>query len=104
MVGLCTLVLYPELSFQDKKLGYIYAMRDFLPLGMKGLLVAAFFAYAYIKFIHPSYSTPIVFPESLFYIAGFTTVVWIVVTFFTKPVDSAHLKNFYRRIHPGGMG
>ncbi|MDZ7260844.1 MAG: Na+:solute symporter [candidate division KSB1 bacterium] len=203
VVGLCTLVLYPNLSFQEKRLGYIYAMRDFLPVGLKGLLVAAFFAaymstvathlnwgtsyvvndfykrfvkviasdkhyvlisrlatllvmiasvlvtliiqtisgawqfiieagaglglvlilrwywwrinawsemvatiapffaYAYIKFIHPR---PIVFPESLFYIVGFTTMVWLIVTFLTRPVDWEHLKNFYRRIHPGGIG
>ncbi len=50
LVGLSTLVLYPELSVADKKLGYIYAMNDFLPPGMKGLLVAAFFA-AYMSTI-----------------------------------------------------
>ena len=50
IVGLCTLVLYPELSTADKGMGYIYAMRDFLPVGLKGLLVAAFFA-AYMSTI-----------------------------------------------------
>ena len=44
LVGLASLVLYPELELADKKLGYVYAMRDFLPAGFKGLLVAAFFA------------------------------------------------------------
>ncbi len=44
LVGLASLVLYPELDLADKKLGYVYAMRDFLPVGLKGLLVAAFFA------------------------------------------------------------
>jgi SSS family solute:Na+ symporter len=48
LVGLATLVLYPELS--DKKLGYVYAMRDVLPSGLLGLLVAAFFA-AYMSTI-----------------------------------------------------
>jgi len=50
IVGLATLVLYPELSYDDKGLGYIYAMRDFLPVGIKGLLIAAFFA-AYMSTI-----------------------------------------------------
>lgn len=50
LVGLATLVLYPELSDAQKGMGYIYAMRDFLPAGLKGLLVAAFFA-AYMSTI-----------------------------------------------------
>ncbi len=201
VVGLATLVLYPELGSEDKKLGYIYAMRDYLPMGLKGLLIAAFFAaymstiathlnwgtsyvindfykrfikkdanekhyvfiarittllvmvasvlitlviktisgawqfiieasaglglvlilrwywwrvnawseivamiapffgYAYIKFF-----TKITFPETLFYIVAFTTISWLIATLITKPVDSEHLLNFYRRVHPGGFG
>lgn len=48
IVGLATIVLYPNLS--DKGLGYVQAMRDFLPTGLKGLLIAAFFA-AYMSTI-----------------------------------------------------
>lgn len=44
VVGLASLVLYPGLADAQKGMGYIYAMRDFLPVGLKGLLVAAFFA------------------------------------------------------------
>ncbi|WP_337872672.1 sodium:solute symporter family protein [Ignavibacterium sp.] len=50
IVGLASLVLYPELSENQKGLGYIYAMKDFLPTGLKGLLIAAFFA-AYMSTI-----------------------------------------------------
>lgn len=50
IVGLATLVLYPDLGDADKKMGYVYAMRDFLPAGLKGLLIAAFFA-AYMSTI-----------------------------------------------------
>ena len=50
IVGLATLVLYPELGPAEKRLGYVYAMRDFLPAGVKGMLVAAFFA-AYMSTI-----------------------------------------------------
>jgi SSS family solute:Na+ symporter len=50
IVGLATLVLYPELGPAQKRLGYVYAMRDFLPAGVKGMLVAAFFA-AYMSTI-----------------------------------------------------
>lgn len=50
LVALATLVLYPDLAPEEKKLAYIYAMRDFLPTGLRGLLVAAFFA-AYMSTI-----------------------------------------------------
>ena len=50
LVGLSTLVLYPDLGPADKKLGYVYAMRDHLPAGIRGMLVAAFFA-AYMSTI-----------------------------------------------------
>ena len=201
LVGVATLILYPDLDLADKKLGYVYAMRDFLPVGLKGLLVASFFAaymstistqlnwgtsyivndfyrryikkeasethyvlvsraatlmimvasilvtlviqtisgtwqfiieagaglglvlilrfywwrinawseisatvtpflvYAYIKI-----QTTVAFPETLFYIVGVTTAVWIPVTFLTKPVAEERLIQFYRRVHPGGVG
>jgi len=44
LVGLATLVLYPDLGADAKRLGYVYAMRDYLPVGLRGLLVAAFLA------------------------------------------------------------
>jgi solute:Na+ symporter, SSS family len=50
LVGISTLIIYPNLSAADKGMGYIYAMNDFLPIGLKGLLVAAFFA-AYMSTI-----------------------------------------------------
>jgi Na+/proline symporter len=50
LVGLASLVLYPELAADQKRLGYVYAMRDHLPAGLKGMLVASFFA-AYMSTI-----------------------------------------------------
>ena len=50
VVALASLVLYPELGPEEKRLGYIYAMRDYLPTGMRGLLVASFLA-AYMSTI-----------------------------------------------------
>lgn len=50
IVGLCALVLYPDLPFADKKLGYVMAMKEFLPSGLKGLLLVAFLA-AYMSTI-----------------------------------------------------
>jgi Na+/proline symporter len=50
LVGLSSLVLYPELAANNKEIGFVYAMRDFLPVGLRGLLLAAFFA-AYMSTI-----------------------------------------------------
>jgi Na+/proline symporter len=50
LVGLASLILYPELSTADKKLGYVMAMRDFLPDGLRGMLLVAFLA-AYMSTI-----------------------------------------------------
>ena len=201
IVGLSTLVLYPELSPETKRLGYVYAMRDHLPSGLKGMLVASFFAaymstistqlnwgtsYVindfYKRFIRSDANdsqlvrvsrittivimllslivtgmletisgawafiieagaglglvlilrwfwwrinawseiaamvtplivygafrsfTTIAFPESLFSIVSITTVVWLIATYSTKPVDDGTLKSFYRQVHPGGKG
>ncbi|MFH1525107.1 MAG: sodium:solute symporter family protein [Bacteroidota bacterium] len=33
-----------------------------------------------------------------------TTIVWVIVTFITKPTSSEVLNSFYKKIHPGGIG
>jgi len=50
IVALSTLVLYPDLAPDEKKTGFILAMKDHLPAGVLGLLVAAFLA-AYMSTI-----------------------------------------------------
>lgn len=50
IVGLAAVILYPDLAAGDEKLGYVYAMRDFLPSGWRGLLLVAFLA-AYMSTI-----------------------------------------------------
>jgi SSS family solute:Na+ symporter len=42
IVGLCSLVLYPDLAADNQRLGFVMAMKDFLPSGLKGLLLVAF--------------------------------------------------------------
>jgi Na+/proline symporter len=44
IVGLCALVLYPDLGPEETKQGFVLAMRDYLPVGLKGLLLVAFLA------------------------------------------------------------
>lgn len=48
IVGLVSVVLYPGLA--DKEAGYVFVMRDHLPSGWRGFLLAAFFA-AYMSTI-----------------------------------------------------
>ncbi len=48
IVALCAMVLYPDLA--DKKMGYIMAMKQFLPNGLRGMLLVAFLA-AYMSTI-----------------------------------------------------
>jgi solute:Na+ symporter, SSS family len=52
VVALAATILYPIADKDDSmaRLGYVYAMRDFLPTGLRGLLLAAFFA-AYMSTI-----------------------------------------------------
>lgn len=201
LVALATLVLYPELPSDGKRVGYIMAMRDYLPPGVLGLLVAAFLA-AYMSTISTHlnwgssyivndfykrfmvrkagerhyvvvsriaslvlvvissfmitvitsisgawafiiecgaglglvlivrwfwwrinawseisamiapffgyglarYLLKIDFPESLFLIVGFTTAVWLIFTYATRPTDMKVLEHFYKRVKPGGGG
>jgi len=50
IVGLCALVLYPDLSIEDSGQGFVLAMKDHLPIGLKGLLLVAFLS-AYMSTI-----------------------------------------------------
>jgi solute:Na+ symporter, SSS family len=210
IVALVSVVLYPELGYGDKGDGFVMVMRDYLPAGLLGLLVAAFLAAymstlgtqlnwgasyvindLYRRFIYRDKSekhyvlvsrfatvfillislvvtanlqritaawefiitasggigmvlilrwywwrinawseisaliapfvfyalilwwsstlppdAPIqaylVFPYTLFYIVSITTVIWLAVTFMTKPVDEKVLVSFYERVKPGG--
>lgn len=50
IVGLCSLVLYPDLPIEKAGHGFVLTMRDYLPVGLKGLLFVAFLA-AYMSTI-----------------------------------------------------
>lgn len=52
--------------------------------------------YILVKFV---WSIP--FPNSFFLTVGITTVVWIIVTFLTRPTDMDVLKSFCQKIRPG---
>lgn len=50
LVGLATIVLYPELADDEKRLGYVMAIKDFLPNGVKGIMLTGLFG-AYMSTI-----------------------------------------------------
>lgn len=50
IVGLCALVLYPDLGPDEYQQGFVLAMKDYLPAGLKGLLLVAFLS-AYMSTI-----------------------------------------------------
>ncbi len=50
IVGLCALILYPDLPVEESRKGFIMVMRDFLPVGLKGLLLVGFLS-AYMSTI-----------------------------------------------------
>ncbi len=56
-----------------------------------------------LTYLHPSFvSSP--YYAKLFLIISVSTIVWISVTFLTKPAEHAKLLEFYRRTRPGGTG
>ncbi|MCX7918071.1 MAG: Na+:solute symporter [bacterium] len=50
------------------------------------------------------YLNKLVFPENLLILVPVCVVVWLTVTFLTKPVDEQKLIEFYKRVYPGGPG
>ncbi len=50
IVALAALILYPELGGDELRMGYVMAMKDYLPVGLKGLMLTAFLA-AYMSTI-----------------------------------------------------
>ncbi len=44
------------------------------------------------------------YESTLIIIVAWSTLVWLSVTFLTKPTDSHTLRSFYEKVHPGGPG
>lgn len=62
-------------------------------------MIAPYFVYPILK-IHYHMS----FAGALIIVVIWSTLVWLVVTYITKPSDKEMLHSFYRKIHPGGVG
>ncbi len=44
------------------------------------------------------------YETSLLIIVAWSTAVWVIVTFLTRPTDNEKLVSFYKRVRPGGPG
>ncbi len=53
-----------------------------------------------VVFVLSKFVWEIEFPQSLFLTVGATTVLWLIITFATKPTDSKVLNDFYIRVKP----
>ncbi len=62
-------------------------------------MVAPYFIYPLLKLKYK-----FDFETSLILIVLWSTVVWLLVTFLTRPTRHETLLSFYRKVHPGGTG
>lgn len=53
-----------------------------------------------VVFVLSKFVWEIEFPQSLFLTVGTTTILWLTITFATKPTDSKVLNDFYMRVKP----
>jgi SSS family solute:Na+ symporter len=68
-------------------------------------MAAAFAASLTLQLVFGlSSDDPIGFAYIMLYTVGFTTVVWLVVTFMTAPEPMDKLLSFYRKVHPWTLG
>jgi len=75
--------------------------------GIAACVVAFVIVYYFIdpKILNPNTTaTHIRFPITLLFSVPFSMLIWLTVTFLTKPTDEKVLIEFYRRVHPGGIG
>lgn len=62
-------------------------------------MIAPLIIYPFARYVLGLHSPITLYPTVL----G-TTIVWLIVTYLTDPVPLEHLKKFYRKTHPGGIG
>lgn len=65
--------------------------------------MAASTAVSCTLYVHPAFSS-MPFYERLFVIISISALVWVSVTFLTRPTDEERLIDFYKRAAPGGPG
>ncbi|MCR4409798.1 MAG: Na+:solute symporter [Candidatus Saccharicenans sp.] len=87
--------------------GLIYLLRWFwwrINAWSEIAAMASSFTVAVFFFLRGKMGHPVPQHISLLVTIAFTTVVWLVVTYLTRPVDRDKLLSFYRLVRPAGPG
>lgn len=87
--------------------GLIYLLRWFwwrINAWTEIAAMASSFSVAVYFFIRGKTGHPVPQHISLLVTIGFTTAVWLIVTYLTKPVDKEKLISFYQLVKPAGPG
>ncbi len=68
-------------------------------------MISSLIIAGYLTFVHDNLGfLPMESWMKIIVGAILTTAVWVIATYFTPPDDDETLRNFYRRIKPGGNG
>lgn len=62
-------------------------------------MIAPYIIYPFLV-----YKYELSFESSLIIIVIWSSIVWLIVTFLTRPTKEEKLMDFYKRVHPGGVG
>ncbi len=87
--------------------GLIYLLRWFwwrITAWSEIAAMASSFIIAFSLFVARKFGLEMSSHEALVWSVALTTVVWVVVTFLTKPTDTKTLRRFYRKVRPAGRG
>jgi SSS family solute:Na+ symporter len=107
VVGVLGLIYYPELTEADSEKAYAMAVADFLPTGLKGLMVAAFLAAymstlsthlnwgtsylvndVYLPYVHPKASSKVVVVISRCCLLVLAVIAAVIATKLTRMLDA----------------
>ena len=87
--------------------GLIYLLRWFwwrINAWSEIAAMASSFTIALALFVARKFGLDLSSHGALVWSVALTTVVWVVVTFATKPADTETLRRFYRKVQPAGRG
>jgi SSS family solute:Na+ symporter len=87
--------------------GLIYLLRWFwwrITAWSEIAAMASSFIITFSLFVARKFGLEMSSHEALVWSVALTTVVWVVVTFLTKPTDTETLRRFYRKVRPAGRG
>jgi len=87
--------------------GLIYLLRWFwwrITAWSEIAAMASSFIIALSLFVGRKFGLDMSSHAALVWSVALTTVVWVVVTFLTKPTDTETLRRFYRKVRPAGRG